>query len=128
MIVKQRKLADFLAELDEFDHRVPLEELMSRLEELDILPEEIQRFAHFGKETYRPNRMHQGPGYQALILCWHSGQRSPIHDHHGSSCGVKVIQGVATETFFERTAEGYVYASATRQLAEGSVCGSQDSD
>lgn len=128
MIVKQRTVAEFLAELDEYDHRVPLDQLTARMEELDITLDDVNPFVHFGRETYKRNLMHVGRGYQALVLCWRSGQRSPIHDHHGSSCGVRVIRGTATETFFGRTAEGYVYAASTRQLAEGSVCGSQDSD
>ncbi len=128
MIVKQRSLTDFLAELDGYDGRIPLEDLIPRMEELEVSPDDVRAAMHFGRETYKRNLMHAGPGYQALILCWRSGQRSPIHDHKGSSCGVRIIQGVATETFFERTPEGYVYATSTRQLPEGTVCGSQDYD
>jgi cysteine dioxygenase len=62
------------------------------------------------------------------VLCWRAGQRSPIHDHRGSSCGVKVIKGVATETFFDRTPHGHVYATGSRALNQGAVCGSQDDD
>ena len=35
---------------------------------------------------------------------------------------------VATETFFERTPEGHVYATQTRHLSTGATCGSQDDD
>lgn len=121
-------LRDFLAELDAFDQRVPLDVLVARLEALEIDWEEVCPFATFAGDGYRRNLMHAGPGYQALILCWRSGQRSPIHDHHGSSCGVRVIRGVATETIFERTEEGHIYATGSRRLGEGLVCGSQDAD
>ena len=43
-------------------------------------------------------------------LCWRNGQRSPIHNHRGSNCGVKVLRGVATETTFARAANGMIYA------------------
>ncbi|MCK6482734.1 MAG: cysteine dioxygenase family protein [Phycisphaerae bacterium] len=128
MIVKTRSLADFLAELDEYACRVPLDELTARMEELEISIDDVRPFIHFGRDTYQRNLMHSGRGYSALILCWRSGQRSPIHDHRGSSCGVRIIQGVASETFFERTEHGYVYAVSTRELREGEVCGSQDGD
>ena len=72
--------------------------------------------------------MHAGTGYQALILCWRKGQRSPIHDHTGSSCGVRVLEGTATETSFAQTPDGYVYATGSRELPPGAVCGSQDAD
>lgn len=128
MPVKTLTLREFLAELDAYDHRVPLDELVARLEALDLCFDDVRDYAQFGRESYQRNLLHAGPGYQALILCWRSGQRSPIHDHTGSSCGVKVIKGVALETYFERTSEGYVYATSSRELPEGAVCGSQDSD
>ena len=38
--------------------------------------------------------------YQAWVMCWRNGQRSPIHDHKGSSCAVRVLRGTLTETLF----------------------------
>ena len=72
--------------------------------------------------------MHAGPAYHAWILCWRAGQRSPIHDHRGSSCGVRVISGEATETAFEMTEEGHVFATRTKKLSEGFTCATQDMD
>jgi cysteine dioxygenase len=72
--------------------------------------------------------MHNGPTYQALVLCWRNGQRSPIHDHQGSSCAVKVLRGLALETIFQRAANGMIYADYSRELGEGSITASQDAD
>lgn len=119
---------DFLSQLDEFEGRIPLDVLTRALSRLRIEYADISEFAEFGDNTYKRNLAHAGRGYQALILCWRSGQRSPLHDHRGSSCGVKVIKGAATETFFERTPEGMVFATGSRILNEGDVCGSQDDD
>src|SRR5207249_2304648 len=69
-----------------------------------------------------------GPAYQALLLCWRNGQRSPIHDHRGSNCGVRILSGVATETVFERNENGLVYATFSREMAEGSICANSDDD
>lgn len=121
-------IRDFLTELDQYTERVPLDELVERMERLELSFDDVAAFAHFGSDTYRRNLMHAGPGYQALILCWRAGQRSPIHDHRGSSCGVRVIKGVATETAFERTCDGLIYATGSRELHTGQVCGSQDDD
>jgi cysteine dioxygenase len=128
MSAAARTLDEFLAALDEWTERVPLDVLEERLAELEISLDDVRPFVKFGRDTYRRNLMHAGPGYQALILCWRPGQRSPIHDHRGSSCGVRVLAGVATETIFDRTPEGLVFPTGTRRLAAGSVCGSQDSD
>jgi cysteine dioxygenase len=39
-----------------------------------------------------------------------------------------VLKGTATETLFERTSAGHVYATSSRKLPTGHCCGSQDSD
>lgn len=121
-------LAELFDELDQFDHRVPLDLLRERLARLEIDPSEIEPFVHFNTDTYRRNLMRAGPGYHALILCWKNGQRSPIHDHRGSSCGVRVLKGTCTETIFQRTGQGHIYPTETHKLQEGYCCGSQDQD
>lgn len=128
MAIKPYTLNDFLAEMDGYHERIPLDYLTERLESLEISYADIQRFAQFGRDTYQRTLIHAGPAYSAFILCWRPGQRSPIHDHAGSSCGVKVIRGEAIETYFDRTPDGHVYAVSSRTLSEGGVCGSQDAD
>ncbi|MCP4247032.1 MAG: hypothetical protein GY778_08275 [bacterium] len=123
-----RTLTDFLAELDEYPGSIPLDHLISRLGELAIGLDDVSPFARFGRESYQRNLMHAGPGYHALVLCWRAGQRSPIHDHNGSACGVRVIKGVGTETRFERTPEGLIFPTDTRTVETGAVCGSFDQD
>ena len=121
-------LDEFFAEMDQYDGRVPLRRLDLRLRELQIDWSDIAEFARFGPETYRRNLMRAGPAYHALILCWRNGQRSPIHDHRASSCGVRILKGTATETLFDRTPAGHVYATSSRKLPTGHCCGSQDAD
>lgn len=121
-------LDEFFAELDQHGTRVPLRLLDERMRDVTIDFADVQQFVHFGDATYRRNLLRAGPAYHALILCWRPGQRSPIHDHRGSSCGVKVLKGSATETVFERTAAGHIFPTKTRQLAEGYCCGTQDDD
>jgi cysteine dioxygenase len=121
-------LDDFFARLDRYDSRVALERLDEWLRDLDIAWSDVAEFARFGNDSYRRNLMRAGPAYHALILCWRNGQRSPIHDHRASSCGVRVLKGTATETSFDRTAAGHVYATGSRKLPTGYCCGSQDAD
>src|SRR5262249_20226287 len=117
-----------LTELDQYDGRIPLDVLADWLAQTEVTLEHVRPFLRFSPDHYVRNLMHAGPGYQALVLCWQSGQRSPIHDHTGSSCGVKVIRGIATETAFSRAANGMVYATGSRQLATGQTCATQDAD
>ena len=117
-----------LRELDGYEGRIPLGVLEDWLARTAVTLDEVRPFLCFSADHYVRNLMYAGPSYQALVLCWHSGQRSPIHDHRGSSCAVRIISGVATETIFAQAANGMVYATGSRQPASGHSCASQDAD
>ena len=52
--------------------------------------------------SYQRNLVRAGERYHLWVLCWGNGQRSPIHDHTGSACAVRIIEGTATVTLFDR--------------------------
>lgn len=114
--------------LDQFQERIPLAVLSCELAQLDFTIDDIRGYARFGNDRYQRNLLHAGPAYQALVICWRAGQRSPIHDHKGSACAVRVLEGVATETVFDRTPDGLVYATCSRTLRTGESCASEDTD
>src|SRR5512140_2858475 len=120
--------AELLRRLDSWTGRIPLGELEAALKDLSISVDDVRPHLIFGAETYRRNLVHAGSAYQALVLCWRNGQRSPIHDHAGSSCGVRVLAGEAVETVFERTRAGMVFAVRSHAHAPGGVCATEDSD
>jgi cysteine dioxygenase len=62
------------------------------------------------------------------VMCWRNGQRSPIHDHIGSSCAVRVIEGALTETLFDFAPNGHVKPTCSRDLIPGTVFGGEDTD
>ena len=122
------RIEELCRELDRHRQRIPLPELQVALRELEIRLADVARYILFDPNVYRRNLMHAGLSYQALILCWRSGQRSPIHDHRGSSCGVRVLKGTALETVFTRTPSGMVFATHSIEHPAGSVCATQDAD
>ncbi|MCM3875158.1 MAG: cysteine dioxygenase family protein [Thermoanaerobaculia bacterium] len=117
-----------LEELDARRERIPLHELKRALGGLTITLEDVKQFVVFGDVTYRRNLVHTGPAYQALVLCWRNGQRSPIHDHQGSTCGVRVLQGTALETVFSRARNRMIYAERSRSIGPGTICATEDAD
>jgi cysteine dioxygenase len=114
--------------LDQLEGRAALDELTSELADLEISCDEVMSFIQFSDRGYTRNLVRAGPWYNLLVLCWKNGQRSPIHDHAGSSCAVRVLRGTATETVFDYAPNGHIWATGSRQHAAGSVMGSQDSD
>jgi cysteine dioxygenase len=121
-------LEQFLAGLDDYRSKIPLDVLLNGLNHLTVDWDQLTRFARFSPERYRRNLLRNGPAYHALLLCWRAGQVSPIHDHRGSACGVRVLRGVATETVFDMTEEGRIVPVRTRELAEGHCCATEDHD
>ena len=118
-------LVDFLESLRE---RAPIEKLGELLESCTATPEDLAPFVRFGDVSYRRNLICESDWYELLCICWKSGQRSPIHDHAHSTCGLKIIQGVATETLFEQTAAGQIKAVKSTDCGVGHVCSTQDAD
>jgi cysteine dioxygenase len=123
-----KTLAALFEYLDRLDGRPALAELADELEELDLDCAGVADFIRFSDRGYMRNLMRAGPWYYALVLCWKNGQRSPIHDHTGSVCGVRVLRGTLTETLFEVTPNGHVKAIVSRDWRPGSVLVSQDGD
>jgi cysteine dioxygenase len=123
-----KNLNDLVAFLDSLQTRASLQQLVAELAELRVECDELGEHVRFSDKQYARNLVCKGPWYHLLVLCWKNGQRSPIHDHAGSTCGVRVLRGVMTETTFAFTPNGHVKAIGSRDLAEGSVCGTQDDD
>lgn len=119
---------DLFADLDRHVGRIPLNELRNWLESVEVTFADVLPFLRFHPEHYVRNLMHNGPAYQALVLCWRSGQRSPIHDHKGSSCAVRVLHGQALETIFDFAPNGMIYPLSSRELPPGYITASQDRD
>jgi cysteine dioxygenase len=122
------KLDALVRYLDRLHGRAPLDELVAELRGLDVRCEDVAEFIRFSERGYARNLVRAGAWYYLLVLCWKNGQRSPIHDHAGSSCGVRVLRGTLTETRFEFAPNGLVKAVASRDHAPGSVVGSADTD
>jgi cysteine dioxygenase len=118
----------FFAGLDRYDDHVPIKELADQMRALSIDLDDVRDFVHFSNDGYQRNLMRRGSAYDALIICWKNGQRSPIHDHEGSSCGVLVIAGTATEICYVPADDGWIRQAGSRELCQGGVCGSYDRD
>ncbi|MBX3414892.1 MAG: cysteine dioxygenase family protein [Pirellulales bacterium] len=121
-------LAPLFDYLDRLEGRAPLDELCARLATLEVDLQELAEFLHFSPHHYARNLIATGPWYSVLALCWLNGQRSPIHDHAGSSCAVRVLRGTMTETRFDFAPNGQVRAVESRDYVAGLVIGSEDLD
>lgn len=124
-----RELCDFL---NNCTGPVDLRRLQKLLDDQPITRADLAEFCHFGTDSYRRNLVARSEWYEMLCICWRAGQKSYIHDHHGSSCAFKVIEGHATEiicmpTGSRRDGVPLVRPVRVTRYRAGDVCGSGSS-
>jgi cysteine dioxygenase len=90
------------------------------LSENPVIYDDVVQHILFSESTYARNFVFDGPGFQVIVLCWRPQQMSSIHSHSQSSCGVRVLAGVATETIYEPGESGPV-AVQQQKLCAGDV-------
>jgi cysteine dioxygenase len=122
-----RRLCESLEAATE-DGEIPLETMRAMLDGLENDLQMLAPWWIFDACNYRRNLIRRTPAYEALLLCWLPGQRSPIHDHRGSGCAFRVIEGVVTETLYEPEKSGGVTAASMRWLPPGTICASREFD
>jgi len=93
------------------------------LELADILPHTAT-----DKTSYVRTLIRLTEHYEALVMCWLPGQQSPVHDHGGSACAVRVVQGAATETRYCLAADGLADSTDHSVYRAGEVVCSFDAD
>lgn len=97
------------------------------LKDVRINPDEWQQYATFRKGRYTRTLVGFDSKFVALLLCWERGQRSPIHDHSGASCWVKMLSGSLQEVKFQRDADGKLYEIGEERFMKDDVSYMNDS-
>jgi cysteine dioxygenase len=121
-------LIDLLNRWDSPGTTIPEDAIRSGLEGLSLNRDDLRECINFNERAYQRNLIHLTGSYEVLVLCWRSGQRSPIHDHGDSTCGVLVLEGIATETSFVASPRGAVAAAHSRRIGAGSLVVSRGGD
>lgn len=114
-------LAKLLRALQGYRGRIPREELTRLVRSADLGPADLAPWIRFGPDHYLDALLCRHDHVEVRCLCWRSGQHSSIHDHRGSLCVVRVLQGTLTNTDFVCDASGTVRAVASYDLACGAV-------
>jgi cysteine dioxygenase len=117
-----------VAYLDSLTGRADLDVLSGMLAKLEIGIEDIRSNCIFGQKGYKRNTISKSDWYELLALCWHSGDRTPIHDHQGVSCSFKVVHGTGTEIRFKPTPSGLICPVSATEMRPGYICAALDAD
>lgn len=122
------KLRPLVAYLDTLTARASIDRLQELLAASEATLNDLRQFVRFEPGHYQRNLVALGPWYEVLVICWRSGQRSPIHNHAQSTCGLKVLSGTCSETVFAHSPCGQVVALSTSEKHAGDICATADDD
>ncbi|MDA1049524.1 MAG: cysteine dioxygenase family protein [Planctomycetota bacterium] len=104
-----------------------LDELFAVVNVHAINLDDVADHVLFDPERYHRELIVNADDYQILVLGWLPGQKSPIHNHRGSQCCVRVLQGTAVETIYSHTRDGF-FETRTDRYAAGTLFGGEDAD
>lgn len=85
-------------------------------------------FERFDEASYCRRVVVSNGVLDLLLLTWRPGQRSPIHDHSGSTCGFAVVRGEALEVGFTPLEAGPLVPTGHQRLETGRSTVRKDSD
>jgi len=123
-----QRLAGVIRYLEGLEGRADLDVLARLLHDAQVTREDIKSVCVFGDRSYRRNTISRGPWHELLALCWRSGHCTPIHDHRGSSCAFRVVEGTGTEVRYKVTPSGLACPAEAVSMAPGYICAARDED
>ncbi|HXG67542.1 MAG TPA: cysteine dioxygenase family protein [Blastocatellia bacterium] len=126
--VRELALAEVAEIILNLDHVPQLAEIEGWFSALSMRQRDYGRYRLFTPRKYARNLIARSDYAELLLLCWHSGQRTPIHDHGGSVGVVRVCEGLMTETMYERAPEGHVRPYDTHRWGPGGITGADVPD
>ena len=121
-------LSSAIEELQRSARHMQLPDLRQFLSKLQLDSGEVDPFIQFTENRYARNLVFKDPHFEVLVLCWRPGQRSPIHDHGSSICGVYTVDGVLSADNYRKTANGHIRADYSEDFKTGSVLNIQTTE
>lgn len=73
---------------------------------ITLSPDAFKDYSSWSNDCYTRNCIVDNEKYELILICWCEGHRTPIHDHGGEECWVKVIDGEFKETIYKKDEEG----------------------
>lgn len=98
-----------------------IERMIRIFKSLRFNPKEFQRYAHWTSGKYTRNLIGYNSEFTLLMLCWDRGQESPIHDHAGSHCFMKILEGELHEVRYDASNPSRLALKKITQLRDEAV-------
>lgn len=121
-------ITDLISDLSKISKPLSLKAAKDIFDAIICSPEEALKLGTYDPETYTRNRIFRNDAVEAMLFTWQSGQASPLHNHKGSLCAIRVLAGELTEVQYERTFGKLFIPSRVSKQLEGEVSAVNDED
>lgn len=121
-------LVPLFAKLDAYDGPIPYERLVEIMQEHPVSAADLGDTIQVDGGAYVRTLVFEREHIEVLVMAWLPGQRSPIHDHAGSGCAVRVVAGTAYERLYAKDDDGFVVPTGDRVLQPVGVTGAFDDE
>jgi cysteine dioxygenase len=65
-------------------------------------PTDFNTYSFWLTDCYTRNCIIDTESFELILICWCEGHKTPIHDHGGEECWVKVITGELKEVLYKK--------------------------
>lgn len=120
-------LASLVQEISLLGLSSKLTELSRIVRKSNLKIQHVEDYVKFMTNNYHREPVIRTDEFDVLVLSWLPGQVSPIHNHRGSACCVKVLQGTAIETVYMPDSNGR-FTTRSWVRVEGAVLAGEDAD
>ncbi len=121
------RLLDLVRDLDRLGGGATLADFGRVMQRARLTPEDVAAFVRPNPRNYNRAAVVVREGYDLLVMTWLPGQASVPHDHSGSVCAMRVVQGEAVEACYQVAPDGYVDLQYETTVRPGEVVVGQDS-
>ena len=120
-VVKGHGLEWLVCQLDARNAAIDETTARHLLTQANLSEHEIAPYVERRAGSYARHSVVRRENYELLVLTWCQGQGSVAHDHSGSLCGLKVVEGSMTEQLYACGPDGQVRPTGSTQLAAGQI-------
>lgn len=108
------ELVDDLREADQTSYN-------NIIRSVELLPHSLREIGSWSEECYTRNCIYEDNNFELILLCWEAGQATPIHDHGGEECWVKIVEGSFEEIIYQENDQGELEEVLSNVSKEGDV-------
>jgi uncharacterized NAD(P)/FAD-binding protein YdhS len=120
------RLLDLVRELDGLGKEPTLAALGHAMQRVPLTVADVAEYIQRNPRSYNRAPVVVRDAYDLLVMTWLPGQASVPHDHSGSICAMRVVQGEAVEGCYHVAPDGYVDLQYETAVRCGDVLAGQD--